>query len=172
MSLTKIPADMVQQKITINAMQATTSGTSINFSNVPSWATRVTIALKGVSTNGTSNPLIQLGDSGGIEATGYNASASTLTNAASSQQTSTGFGLTGAGVVAGSLISGVIVLQLLDAATNLWACSFSLALTNAAGTLTGGGDKALSAALDRIRLTTAGGTDTFDAGAINILYEG
>jgi hypothetical protein len=33
------------------------------------------------------------------------------------------------------------------------------------------GTKSLSATLDRIRITTVNGTDTFDAGSINILYE-
>jgi hypothetical protein len=34
-----------------------------------------------------------------------------------------------------------------------------------------GGFVPLSGTLDRVRITTANGTDTFDAGSINILYE-
>ena len=36
---------------------------------------------------------------------------------------------------------------------------------------TGGGSVTLSGALDRVVLTTVGGTDTFDAGSVNIIYE-
>jgi len=35
----------------------------------------------------------------------------------------------------------------------------------------GAGTKTISGVLDRIRLTTVNGTDTFDAGSVNILYE-
>lgn len=36
---------------------------------------------------------------------------------------------------------------------------------------TSGGTISLAGALDNVRLTTVNGTDTFDAGSINILYE-
>jgi hypothetical protein len=36
----------------------------------------------------------------------------------------------------------------------------------------GGFQVSLSGTLDRIRLTTVNGSDTFDAGSINIIYEG
>ncbi len=157
--------------LTAKTAQATTSGTSKDFTSIPATAKRITVLFDGVSTNGTSNPIIQIGDAGGIEDTGYNASASTLTNAVVSQQTTAGFGLTGAGVVAGSIISGAVVLQLLDSATNTWACSFSLVTSNAAGVFVGGGSKSLSATLTQVRITTANGTDAFDAGKVNVLYE-
>jgi hypothetical protein len=64
-----------------------------------------------------------------------------------------------------------VVLELLDAATYLWVATVVGGYSTSATLLHGGGSKALSATLDRIRLTTVGGTNTFDAGSVNILYE-
>jgi hypothetical protein len=58
--------------------------------------------------------------------------------------------------------------------SNLWSCGVTLGLDNGAALyfgITGGGSVSLSGSLDRLRLTTTGGTDTFDNGTINILYE-
>jgi hypothetical protein len=67
--------------ITSGTAVASTSGTSIDFTSIPSWVKRITVMLNGVSTSGTSIPLIQLGDSGGIENTGYSAVAGASTSA-------------------------------------------------------------------------------------------
>ena len=56
--------------ITSGTAVASTSGTSIDFTGIPSWAKRITVMFNGVSTNGTSQQLIQIG-SGSVNATGY-----------------------------------------------------------------------------------------------------
>jgi len=75
--------------------QASTSGTSIDFTGIPSWVKRITVMFNGVSTNGTSNKQIQLGDSGGFETTGYLGASVQLTDAASvnAATITTGFGI-------------------------------------------------------------------------------
>lgn len=159
--------------ITLSTKQASTSGTSIDFNSLPVGIKRITVMLDGVSTNGTSIPIIQIGDSGGIENTGYLGSASLATNGSATTVSgfTTGFGLNGA-TAATTVHHGIAILELVDAATNTWAFSFSGArTTDSAGALCGGGTKSLSATLDRVRITTVGGTDTFDAGNINITYE-
>jgi hypothetical protein len=156
-------------KITSGTLVATTSGTSHDFTSIPSTAKRITLMFNGVSTNGTSRLQVQLGDSGGVENTGYVAAASTLGAAANSASSTTGLVLTQA-VAAGETVSGAITISLMDAATFLWASQGNLGRVSA-GCHVSGGAKALSAALDRIRLTTENGTDTFDAGSINIIYE-
>jgi hypothetical protein len=150
---------------------ASTSGTSIDFTSIPSWVTRVTINLAGVSVSSTSNPLIQIGDAGGIETSGYLGSGTSAGNGqpAAVASYTTGFGLNSA--TAGNLFHGSIVLTLLDASTNTWACNGNIATSNVAGFLLTAGTKPLSATLDRVRITTVGGADTFDAGTINIMYE-
>jgi hypothetical protein len=146
---------------------ATTSGTSIDFTSIPSWVKRITVMFRGVSTNGTSNLLVQLGDSGGVENTGYVSTTTGFSGSGGSSLSSTaGFALYNTD--AGYLISGSIVI--VNISSNTWVSNGSGKLSTGAS-WTGGGDKELSATLDRVRITTVNGTDTFDAGSINILYE-
>jgi hypothetical protein len=147
---------------------ASTSGVSIDFTGIPSWAKRITVMFNGVSTNGTSNPLIQLGDSGGIETTGY---ASTTVG---TDNTTLGTGSSTAGAIiayqtALDTKSGQMVFSTLG--SNAWVFTglFKLSTTQFSYCA---GNKTLSDTLDRLRVTTVNGTDTFDAGSINILYEG
>jgi hypothetical protein len=150
---------------------ASTSGTSIDFT-IPTGASRITVMFSEVSTNGTSAPIIQLGDSGGVEITGYTGSASTSSGVSTvSFAFTTGFGLIGTSSTAATLFSGSVTITALNTSTNLWACSGVIGYSNVAATTQVGGSKALSATLDRIRITTFAGVDTFDAGSINILYE-
>jgi hypothetical protein len=153
--------------ITSGTAQNSTSGTSIDFTGIPSWVKRITVMFNGVSTNGTSNPLIQLGDSGGIENTGYVAASTIMTTGVSTSTYTTGFGL--ATALSTNAVSGAVVFTLIS--TNVWIASGVMASStnSVSGTMTG--TKSLSATLDRVRITTVNGTDTFDAGSINILYE-
>jgi hypothetical protein len=157
--------------LTSGTAQDSTSGTNIDFTDIPSWTKRITVMFSAVSGNGTSGFLIQLGDSGGIETTGYTGAAGVMVNAASSSvgNLSTGFGIYNGGNLFN--IYGNATICLLNATTNLWSFSFSGANGNTANVIVSGGTKALSATLDKIRITFANGTDTFDAGSINILYE-
>jgi len=149
---------------------ATTSGTSHEYTSIPAWVKKITIMFSGVSTNGTSIVLIQMGDSGGYETSGYLGSASYATTAVGAANHSSGFQLA-TGAAAGDLIHGLLTLALLDASSNTWVISGTLGRSDITATYTLAGSKALSAALDRVRLTTAGGTDTFDAGTFNISWE-
>jgi hypothetical protein len=128
------------------------------------------MAFNVVSINGTERPVIQIGDSGGIEASGYT-SYFGLINASPAFSTSTTYmGLTTA-ATAGSTFNGIVTLQLLDATNFIWAMNFVLAEYLDVGYISiGGAAKTLSAELDRVRLTTSG-SDTFDAGSVNITYE-
>lgn len=147
---------------TLGTEVASTSGTSIDFTGIPSWVTRIEVNFVGVSTNGASNWLIQVGDSGGIETTGYLGSGSAGTPA----NFTTGYGLPFGG--AANTGHGTVVLTLQDAAQFTWVASGNVALSDAAAVAVTAGSKSLSAALDRVRITTVNGTDAFDAGAINI----
>lgn len=149
---------------------ATTSGTSHDFTGIPSWVKRITVNISGLSSSGTSNHLIQIGIASGVEATGYLSSATNTLATTSVATFTTGFGLQQS-VAAAGIYSGSVVLTLLNATTNTWAISGNLARTDTATVNSSGGAKSLAGTLDRIRLTTVNGTDTFDAGSINILYE-
>ena len=151
--------------ITSMTAQASTSGTSIDFTSIPSWVKRITVMFNNVSTNGSSPFLIQLGDLGGIENTGYTASAFNITT---QSDYTTGVGLQTAASAAQGY-SGLIVSC--NVSSNFWTFSGNVGSSGSGNAFTVCGIKELSATLDRVRITTVNGTDTFDVGSINILYE-
>lgn len=143
---------------------ASTSGTSIDFTGIPSWVKRITVMFDGVSTSGTSNLIFQVGSSS-FTTTGYTGTAK-QTNNASGVNPTTGFSATEAMVAANTYqVYGVIT----NITGNTWVFSGQAAYSTT--TSTGNGVIALGGTLDRVRITTVNGTDTFDAGTINILYE-
>ena len=160
-----VVSSMASSVITSGTAVASTSSTSIDFTSIPSWVKRITVMLNGVSTSGTSTLLVQLGTSGGIVSTGYN---STVTNQAGATASSTaGFILT-ASSAAADTASGLVTIANISS-TN-WI-SNSIVKRTTAITGMGAGDGAAGGVVTQIRITTSGGTDTFDAGTINILYE-
>ena len=150
---------------------ASTSGTAIDFTGIPSWVKRVTVMFNGVSTNGSSIMQIQLGDSGGVETTSYLAMLSNVQTASNTTRgltATSGFILQHANSSSEVILGGVAVFS--SFGSNSWVCTGTL-YVNASGLNTLSGIKTLSATLDRVRITTVNGTDTFDAGSINILME-
>ena len=162
----KITADSTG--VITSGTAVTASGTSVDFTDIPSWVKRITVMFSGLSTNGTSVPIIQLGDSGGIEDTGYLGTGTSLTSTTSTAEYTTGFGL-GSASAAAQTKSGGISIHLIS--SNTWVAFGIFGRGDAAGTGVTGGSKALSDTLTQVRITTVNGTDTFDAGSINIIYE-
>ena len=145
----------------------TATGTSVDFTSIPSWVKRITVMFSGVSLSGTSDLLIQVGDSGGFETSGYLSTSSAMASGGTGISTSTiGFVIRSAS--GASISSGVMMLATLG--SNLWVSSYS-GKQSSSVTAVSGGDKTLSDTLTQVRITTVNGTDTFDAGSINILYE-
>lgn len=144
------------------------SGGSVDFTGIPSTAKRITINLVGMSTNGSDLPRIQIGDSGGIESTGYVGQSNYTSTGGVVTSFSSGFDMPN---WSGTLIgSGSITLTLADSATNTWCLSGNVGITGSgAAVVVMGGYKSLSATLDRVRITTSGG-NTFDAGSVNVMY--
>ena len=147
-----------------------TSGTAIDFTGIPANVYRVTVMFEGVSTNGSNNLALRIGDSGGIETTGYDGGSGNGTAANTYQRFTTGFALSYNNNSAASYAhSGSVVLT--NMTGNTWAlqgCMFTK--TYGVGAFIAG-VKTLSDTLDRVQVYTNGGTDTFDAGKINIIYE-
>lgn len=162
---------MLTQPLTLATAQASTSGANIDFTGIPSWVRRLTVMFSGVSTNGTSVVQVQLGTSGGVVTTGYAAAGgSSSTGAAPTVlQPTTGFPVVADGNAAYAR-QGIVVL--INVSGNTWVASGAGGESSGGRWWTTGGSISLGGTLDRIRITTVGGTDTFDAGSINILYEG
>jgi len=157
--------------ITSGTAVASTSGTSIDFTSIPSWVKRVTVMFADVSTNGTSSIRVQIGTSAGVIVSGYLGSATTLVAGVSTSNFTAGFDEnTAGGATAASIRHGFYSINMLSATR--FVCTGILNYSNEARSNFLAGSVTISGTLDRIRITTVNGTDTFDAGSINILYEG
>jgi len=144
---------------------ATTSGTSIDIIGIPSGVKEINVLFKDVSTNGAVAVCIQIGN-GSIATTGYTnigggASASSLSNT----QFTNAFALMDS-TDAGWSLTGYYTLK---AYGNNWFITGGGVRTTTYPCWSYGG-KTLSGTLDRIRITTTGGSNTFDAGEVNITY--
>lgn len=151
----------------VSGTAVSASGTSIDFTGIPSWVKRVTIMFNGVSTSGTSNLLIQSG-SGSVTTSGYISTAASTYGAGSAIVTSTSGYIVTSEIVAAGVLFGNITICLQNTSNSY--ISSSVMSGNSRMQYASGGIT-LSGTLDRIRITTVNGTDTFDAGSINILYE-
>ena len=152
----------------MSAGGVTASGnTSVDFTSMPSWINRITVVFRNISTNGSSNILVQLGTSGGVSTSGY---------------VSTSIDFDGSGLVTVSSTSGLIIkvngasnvinglMTIAYMGSNTWVDNHSVSTATTIMSV-GGGTSALGGTLDRVRITTVNGTDQFDAGSFNILYE-
>ena len=149
--------------ITSGTAVASTSGTSIDFTSIPSWVKRITVMFNGVSTNGTSVTQVQLG-AGSVTTSGY---VSSWQSGATAYTQTSGFGAQSY-VSATDTKNGSFVLT--NITGNTWVSTAVISNGGASMGL-GSGSIALGGTLDRVRITSVNGTDTFDAGTINILYE-
>lgn len=159
----------LSQPLTSGTSVASTSGTSIDFTSIPSWVKRITIILNNVSTNGSSPPVMRLGTSGGFVSSGYAAGAAYTGLGSNGGNRTDSLLLCGNAWEAAATFLGHAVLTKFSG--NTWVQSFTGAQSGLAYAFLGGGSIALSDVLTQVRITTANGTDAFDAGSINILYE-
>jgi hypothetical protein len=156
--------------ITSGTAAASTSGTAIDFTGIPSWVKRVTVMFNEVSGSGTSQMLIQLGTgSTSYTSTGYIANSANILTSNQCNAVSSTAGYIVYRDIATYAVSGHMVLT--NVSGNIWISSHS-GKSDTTRAIVGGGSVTLGAVLTAVRITTVNGTDTFDAGSINILYEG
>jgi hypothetical protein len=159
------------QRLVLSTAQATTSGTSKDFTGIPAWVKRITVMFQGVSTNGGSVVQFQLGTSSGVITTGYLGSGMNAATVVASSNYTSGFGTAASGQPASTIVlHGQIIIS--NISSNNWVASGIFGRSDGAGIFFSGGSIALGGTLDRVRITTVNGTDTFDAGSVNIMYEG
>ena len=152
----------------VSGTAVTASGTSVDFTGIPSTAKRITVMFNGISTNGSSTPIVRLGDSGGIETTGY---VSAADDSVTIGTTTIGFLISGSMAAANTLF-GCMTINLIG--SNIWVAMGNLTSDRTGGNVVNmsfSGGKTLSDVLTQVRITTVNGTDTFDAGSINIMWE-
>jgi hypothetical protein len=142
-------------------------GTVVDFTGIPSWVKRITLMLNGVSTNGNDDIMVQLGTGGSPTTSGY---LGAFYNTGTFGNLSTGFR---DGCFDNAAVRrGMFVFDLLGSlSSNIWVCSATLGRSDAAAINFIGGTIGLSGTLNIVRLTTQNGSQAFDAGTVNILYE-
>lgn len=144
----------------------TLSGTSINYTSIPSWVKRITVMFSGASTNGTSDYLIQIGTGGTPTTSGYNSLSTGSGGSSFTTGATNGFNIknySGASTV----FFGSVTITNLNG--NIWVASGVTECSPV--TVMNAGGVTISATLDMVRITTVNGTDSYDAGTVNILYE-
>lgn len=159
----------LSQPLTLGNSTPSTGTTSISFLSIPSWVKKISVIFSAFRTNGTSNLLIQLGDSGGIETTGYSSMGGDFNG--NSAQILTGLVLNRINT-SGAVFKGIVTLKLISGTT--WISTGVLGYvdtTHGIIVANSAGEKTLSSALDRIKITTVGGVDIFYGGSVNIMYE-
>ena len=139
------------------------TGSYVDFTGIPSWVKRITIIFNYVSTNGSDELLVRIGDSSGVAATGYISEAS---DRAGDSTSTSGFIVTVSSSSTSSVIGSVVLHNYADTS---WISSGVLSISSLVAS--SAGSKQLASALTTVRITTTGGTNTFDLGAINIMYE-
>lgn len=161
---------MLSQPLTRATSVASTSGTAIDFTSIPSWVRRITVMLNGVShSSATTNEIfVRLGTSGGLVTSGYTSGGSYTGTATAGNNPTAGFG-TGGILGSTNILHGI--MSICNVTSNTWTASFSGALSDSAYAYMSGGSIALAGTLDRLSILTSNGA-TFDAGNVNILYEG
>lgn len=163
----KVQPELLSSTV-LSAAVATTSGTGVDFTNIAPGAKKITVNFSGVSLSGTDHFLVAIGDSGGLEFSGYSSNSTGLDSAATSVNAGNGFVIRGN--LAASVIHGSIELTLLDATTNTWCAKGVFARSDSTATIVSAGSKSLSDVLTQLRVL-ASGANTFDAGKVGILVE-
>ena len=166
-----LPVVSAAAGFTLGTPVASTSGTSISFTGIPATARQIVVHFKGVGIDASGTDLlIQLGDSGGIETSGYVAAGASFNSGSTNnvQASSTGF-LCKLSEISQEL-TGCMTFNLENSSTNSWSGVGGFARTTGNLNYLAAGGKSLSATLDRISITTTSGTANFDLGEINIAY--
>jgi hypothetical protein len=150
------------------ATSASASGTSIDFTSIPSWVKRVSVIFNGVGTNGSSAYLVQIG-SGSVTTSGYSSGGNRAGTSSPVTATSTAGFIINSGASGGGK-NGIFTIALMNASNG-----YVFSGTGYAGAepnqYVSAGNISLGDVLDRVRITTVNGTDSYNAGSINILYE-
>ena len=154
---------------TLTAKQATTSGSSVDFTGIPAGTKWITMQFNSMGSNGTDLFGVQLGDSGGIETSGYLGNLSGINSGTSGQRAVylNQFAIVNPAISA-EAYCGIVHLRLFESSSYTWSMSSVMADEGGGQTnFFGAGQKSLSAELTQVRIMTS---NTFDEGNVSIQY--
>lgn len=158
-----MPQSMIRPQTAVSA-----SGIQVDFTGIPTWANRITVTGAGLSTNGTANIALRVGD-GTFVGTGYLGAITTIAGATPATTNITASCPLLTGVTAAGVFRFTCTITRHDG--NTWVFSGGGSLSNTATTCAFHSEITLSGALDRVRVFTANATDTFDLGTLAIAWE-
>lgn len=153
---------------TFKAKQTASGNTEFDFTAISADAKRITVMFSGLSTDGTSPIIVQLGVAGSPETGSY---LGAVQNAGATTNHTNGFRIRASAAAASEVYHGSLSLTRLDDGDDTWVMDGSVGLSSSANSWWTAGAKTLAGALDMIRITTVGGTDEFDAGSVGVLVE-
>jgi hypothetical protein len=144
------------------------SGPTVSFTGIPSWAKRITVLLSAITTVASGTPAIRAG-AGSYEATGYESINSNIqtSTAASSASVNTSWDLVTAGNSTYTYTGNIVITKVTG--TTYTICS-QLRFNTTLSTFTTG-YKTFSGNISQLQLCMSTGTDTFNGGTINVMYE-
>lgn len=150
----------------VAATAITASGSSLDFTSIPSWVKRITVIFNGLSLTTTDEFLIRIG-SGSLVTTGYVSTSIQVNNSSGTGGASATNGFVIRSSVAANLYSGHMLLT--NISGFIWVASHTMKDSTSQISF-GGGDVTITGAVDRLSIvpSTSG---TFDAGSVNIFYE-
>lgn len=155
------------------ASEQTISGNqSVTFTSIPSWATEIVISLDQVSLPDTTPMLLRLGDSGGIETSGYLSGTGIVSdgNTTTTNEVTSGFQWQDTSGAASHIFMGHITLTKRGSG-NKWVASGVLYNSTSDGVMhIVAGRKETSGALDRVQVVTTTGSPNFDGGIVGLRY--
>jgi len=163
------PATLAPTLSVYRAAVASTSGSTVEFGTIPSWASEIWFSFSGVSTSGSAVSYFQLGTAGGWVETGYTGVSGALVGASGYSHVTSALGFPTNAVSAAGVLNGGVTFRRLGVGSNVWVvASCSLGQYNAtAYSLLMSGAVNLGAEITRARYKT---TDAFDAGSVGFGY--
>lgn len=164
-------------KVYAPAAQSCSGLTTASFLTIPSWSTDITMGISGISfsTATSTNILVQIGDSGGLETASYSNSlvwSAVGATPLGDEAMSTGYYVALNAADAGNVFRGEVRLKKITG--NEWMATSLINNSNAAAAQTSfslTASKTLSGVLDRIALTNTGLVQ-MDAGNIVVTARG
>ena len=149
---------------TLGSAVALSGSATTTFSSLPAGLNYIVITFDAVSNGSTDNILVQIGDSGGLETSGYTSASSN--DLGTDVSSSAGF-IVHLNGNAANVVRGV--LWLVRSTGNVWVSSHNGMIDQDEGIHGGGARTTLDSALDRVAvLSTA--SNNFDGGTVNIVY--
>jgi hypothetical protein len=160
----------LSQPLTAETALTLSPTTARDFTGIPSWVRRITVTYSGAQLSGSEHLLVQVG-AGSLASSGYASRSTFVSGGVNSGTVSSTAGFI---VYAGAntnIVTGAMTLLLHS--SNLWIATEASTYNGTVANNTSSGVIALGGTLDRLRFTsTNASTNVFNAGTVNIMYEG